>query len=404
LGAGRILLVIGGGIAAYKCLELIRRGRERGLEFRCVTTRAAEQFVTPLSLEALSGNRVWRDLFTLGEEAEMGHIRLSREADLVVVAPATADLLAKMANGHADDLASTLLLATDKPVLVAPAMNPRMWEHPATRRNVARLRADGIAFVGPEPGDMACGETGPGRMAEPGAILEAISALLAPAKKPLFGIRALVTSGPTHEPIDPVRFLANRSSGRQGHAIARALAEAGADVTLVTGPVSLPDPPHVRTVHVETAREMLEACLAALPVDVAVCAAAVCDWRPARAAAAKLKKREGAPPPILELEENPDILKTLATHPELRPRLVVGFAAETEDVVEQARAKLERKGCDWILANDVGPGTGVFGGDRNRILLVRRDGTVEAWPELDKLEVGRRLANLTAEQVGGAPQ
>jgi phosphopantothenoylcysteine decarboxylase/phosphopantothenate--cysteine ligase len=404
LGAGRILLVIGGGIAAYKCLELIRRGRERGLEFRCVTTRAAEQFVTPLSLEALSGNRVWRDLFTLGEEAEMGHIRLSREADLVVVAPATADLLAKMANGHADDLASTLLLATDKPVLVAPAMNPRMWEHPATQRNVARLRADGIAFVGPEPGDMACGETGPGRMAEPGAILEAISALLAPAKKPLFGIRALVTSGPTHEPIDPVRFLANRSSGRQGHAIARALAEAGADVTLVTGPVSLPDPPHVRTVHVETAREMLEACLAALPVDVAVCAAAVCDWRPARAAAAKLKKREGAPPPILELEENPDILKTLATHPELRPRLVVGFAAETEDVVEQARAKLERKGCDWILANDVGPGTGVFGGDRNRILLVRRDGTVEAWPELDKLEVGRRLANLTAEQVGGAPQ
>ncbi len=400
----RILLVVGGGIAAYKCLELVRRGRERGLEFRCVTTRAAEQFVTPLSLEALSGNRVWRDLFTLGDEAEMGHIRLSREADLVVVAPATADLLAKMANGHADDLASTLLLATDKPVLVAPAMNPRMWEHPATQRNVARLRADGIGFVGPEPGDMACGETGSGRMAEPGTILEAIATLLAPAKTPLSGIRALVTSGPTHEPIDPVRFLANRSSGRQGHAIARALAEAGAEVTLVTGPVSLPDPPGVRTVHVETAREMLEACLAALPVDVAVCAAAVCDWRPARAAAAKLKKREGAPPPVLALEENPDILRTLATHPERRPRLVVGFAAETEDVVEQARAKLERKGCDWILANDVGPGTGVFGGDRNRILLVRRDGTVEAWPELDKLEVGRRLAKLIAEQVGGTPQ
>lgn len=400
----RILLVVGGGIAAYKCLELVRRGRERGLEFRCVTTRAAEQFVTPLSLEALSGNRVWRDLFTLGDEAEMGHIRLSREADLVVVAPATADLLAKMANGHADDLASTLLLATDKPVLVAPAMNPRMWEHPATQRNVARLRADGIGFVGPEPGDMACGETGSGRMAEPGTILEAIATLLAPAKTPLSGIRALVTSGPTHEPIDPVRFLANRSSGRQGHAIARALAEAGAEVTLVTGPVSLPDPPGVRTVHVETAREMLEACLAALPVDVAVCAAAVCDWRPARVAAAKLKKREGAPPPVLALEENPDILRTLATHPERRPRLVVGFAAETEDVVEQARAKLERKGCDWILANDVGPGTGVFGGDRNRILLVRRDGTVEAWPELDKLEVGRRLAKLIAEQVGGAPQ
>lgn len=400
----RILLVLGGGIAAYKCLELIRRGRERGLEFRCVTTRAAERFVTPLSLESLAGSRVWRDLFALGDEAEMGHIRLSREADLVVVAPATADLLAKMANGHADDLASTLLLATDKPVLVAPAMNPRMWEHPATRRNVARLREDGVAFVGPEPGDMACGETGLGRMAEPPAILDAILAILEPGGRPLAGRRALVTSGPTREPIDPVRFLANRSSGRQGHAIARALAEAGAEVTLVTGPVALPDPPGVRTVHVETARQMLEACLAALPVDVAVCAAAVCDWRPARTAAAKLKKREGAPPPVLELEENPDILRTIATHPELRPKLVIGFAAETEDVVEQARTKLARKGCDWILANDVGPDTGVFGGEHNRIVLVRRDGEVDAWPELDKLEVGRRLANLIAGQLGGAPQ
>lgn len=399
----RILLVVGGGIAAYKCLELIRRGRERGLEFRCVTTRAAEQFVTPLSLESLAGSRVWRDLFTLGEEAEMGHIRLSREADLVVVAPATADLLAKMANGHADDLASTLLLATDKPVLVAPAMNPRMWAHPATQRNVAQLHQDGIAFVGPEFGDMACGETGPGRMAEPDAILAAILALLEPKERPLAGRRALVTSGPTHEPIDPVRFLANRSSGRQGHAIARALAEAGADVTLVTGPVALPDPPGVRTLHVETAREMLAACLAALPVDVAVCAAAVCDWRPARTAASKLKKREGEPPPVLELEENPDILQTLATHPQLRPRLVIGFAAETEEVAARALAKLERKGCDWILANDVGPGTGVFGGERNRILLVGRDGRIEAWPELDKLEVGRRLAKLIAGQLGGAP-
>lgn len=404
MGGGRILLIIGGGIAAYKCLELIRRGRERGLAFRCVMTRAAEHFVTPLALEALSGNRVWRDLFALNEEAEMGHIRLSREADLLVVAPATADLLAKMAGGHGDDLASTLLLATDKPVLAAPAMNPRMWEHPATQRNVAQLRADGVAFVGPEPGDMACGESGLGRMAEPETILQAIFALLKPRAQPLAGLRALVTSGPTYEPLDPVRFLANRSSGRQGHAIACALAEAGAAVTLVTGPVSLPDPPGVRTVHVETAREMLEACLAALPVDVAVCAAAVCDWRPAQVAAAKLKKREGAPPPCLELEENPDILRALATHPEMRPRLVIGFAAETEAIVEQAREKLLRKGCDWILANDVGPGTGVFGGSRNRIWLVRREGPIEAWPELEKLEVGRRLANLIAEQVGGAPE
>ncbi|GBD42633.1 Coenzyme A biosynthesis bifunctional protein CoaBC [bacterium HR40] len=398
----RILLVVGGGIAAYKCLELIRRGRERGLTFRCVTTRAAEQFVTPLALESLSGHRVWRDLFALGEEAEMGHIRLSRDADLVVVAPATADLLAKMANGHADDLASTLLLATDKPVLAAPAMNPRMWEHPATRRNVAQLRTDGVAFVGPEPGELACGEQGFGRMAEPQAILEAIEALLAPRAKPLAGVRALVTSGPTHEPIDPVRYLANRSSGRQGHAIAAALAEAGAEVELVTGPVALADPPGVRTEHVETAREMLERCLDALPVDVAVCAAAVCDWRPARTAASKLKKEEGCPPPVLELEENPDILRTLATHPRSRPRLVIGFAAETGDVLAMARSKLARKNCDWILANDVSPGSGVFGGERNRILWLRRDGTIEAWPELDKLEVGRRLAKLIAEELGGA--
>ncbi len=396
----RILLVVTGGIAAYKCLELIRRGRERGLEFRCVTTRAAEQFVTPLALAALSGHPVHRELFSLTEEAEMGHIRLAREADLVVVAPASADFLAKMANGHADDLASTLLLATDRPVLVAPAMNPRMWDHPATRRNVERLRADGVHLVGPEPGDMACGEEGVGRMAEPATILAAIEALLADGDRPLAGIRALVTSGPTREPLDPVRFLSNRSSGRQGHAIAEALARAGAEVVLVTGPVCLPDPPGVRTVHVETAREMLEACLAALPVEVAVCAAAVADWRPARTAADKLKKRPGAPPPVLELEENPDILATLAARGADRPRLVVGFAAETGRVVEHAHAKLARKGCDLLLANDVGPGSGVLGGARNRILVVAPDGTVEPWPELDKREVARRVAALVAARLG----
>ncbi len=398
----RILLIVTGGIAAYKCLELIRRGRERGLRFRCVTTRAAERFVTPLALAALSGHPVHRELFSLTEEAEMGHIRLAREADLVVVAPASADFLAKMANGHADDLASTLLLATDRPVLVAPAMNPRMWAHPATRRNVARLRADGIHLVGPEPGDMACGEEGVGRMAEPATILAAIEALLEDGRRPLAGVRALVTSGPTREPLDPVRFLSNRSSGRQGHAIAEALARAGAEVVLVTGPVCLPDPPGVRTVHVETAREMLEACLAALPVEVAVCAAAVADWRPARIAKDKLKKRPGAPPPVLELEENPDILATLAARGTDRPRLVIGFAAETERVVEHARAKLTRKGCDLVLANEVGPASGVLGGPRNRILVVAPDGTVEPWPELDKREVARRVAELVAARLGTA--
>ena len=396
----RVLLVIGGGIAAYKCLELIRRLVERGIAVRCVLTRAAKELVSPLTVAALSGERVYDELFSLTDEAEMGHIRLAREADLVLVAPATADLLAKMANGLADDLASTLLLATDRPVLVAPAMNPVMWAHPATRRNLARLVADGIGVIGPAEGDMACGETGPGRLVEPRELLEAVLARLAPEGRPLAGLRALVTSGPTREPIDPVRFLANRSSGRQGHAIAKALADAGAEVTLVSGPVAIPDPPGVRTVHVETAREMLEACLRALPVEVAVCAAAVADWRPETAPEQKIKKEPGAPPPVLRLVENPDILATLARHPTARPRLVVGFAAETGDLEAKARTKRAEKGCDWILANDVSEGTGVFGGARNRILLLTGEGPADAWPELAKEEVARRLVERVAGVLG----
>jgi phosphopantothenoylcysteine decarboxylase/phosphopantothenate--cysteine ligase len=396
----RVLLVIGGGIAAYKCLELIRRLVERGIAVRCVLTRAAKELVSPLTVAALSGERVYDELFSLTDEAEMGHIRLAREADLVLVAPATADLLAKMANGLADDLASTLLLATDRPVLVAPAMNPVMWAHPATRRNLARLVADGIGVIGPAEGDMACGETGPGRLVEPRELLDAVLARLEPEGRPLSGLRALVTSGPTREPIDPVRFLANRSSGRQGHAIAKALADAGAEVTLVSGPVAIPDPAGVRTVHVETAREMLEACLGALPVEVAVCAAAVADWRPETAPEQKIKKEPGAPPPVLRLVENPDILATLARHPTARPRLVVGFAAETGDLEAKARTKRAEKGCDWILANDVSEGTGVFGGARNRILLLTGEGPAEAWPELAKEEVARRLVERVAGVLG----
>ena len=398
----RVLLIIGGGIAAYKCLELIRRGRERGLAFRCVLTAAASQFVTPLSVASLSGEKVYDQLFSLTDEAEMGHIRLSREADLVVVAPATADLMAKMAAGLADDLASTLLLASDKPVLIAPAMNPQMWSHPATRRNLARLIGDGVRIVGPNPGDMACGEFGSGRMAEPHEILAAIGSLLDAGERPLRGRRALVTSGPTREPLDPVRYLSNHSSGRQGHAIARALAEAGAAVTLVSGPVQEPDPPGVTVVRVETATEMLAAAEAALPVDIAVCAAAVADWRPAVAPDAKIKKRDGAPPPVIELVENPDILRTLSAG-ERRPGLVIGFAAETGDLEAKARAKLARKGCDWILANDVSPGTSVFGGARNQVLLLTGEGAAEAWPELDKLALARRLADRVAEHFTNAP-
>jgi phosphopantothenoylcysteine decarboxylase/phosphopantothenate--cysteine ligase len=396
----RLLLVIGGGIAAYKSLELIRRARERGWAVRCVLTSAATQLVTPLSVASLSGDKVYSELFSLTDEAEMGHIRLSREADLVVVAPATADLLAKMAQGHADDLASTLLLATDKPVLVAPAMNPFMWAHPATRRNVARLVADGVRFVGPNPGDMACGEVGDGRMAEPQEILAAIDAVRAAAPCALTGRRALVTSGPTREAIDPVRYLSNHSSGKQGHAIAVALRDAGAAVTLVSGPVALPDPAGMDVVHVESAREMLAACERALPVDVAVCAAAVADWRPAGVSGSKLKKEDGAPA-VLELVENPDILRTLAGRSELRPALVVGFAAETDDLLAHAEAKLARKGCDWLVANRVGPGTDTFGGNTNSVHLLRRGRAPEAWPPMSKAAVGVRLAAAIAEELVG---
>ena len=399
---GRVLLIIGGGIAAYKCLDLIRRGRERGLSFRCVMTGAAAQFVTPLAVAGLAGEKVYQDLFSLTDEAEMGHIRLSREADLVVVAPATADLMAKMAAGLADDLASTLLLASDKPILIAPAMNPQMWGHPATRRNLARLAGDGVLQVGPNPGDMACGEVGAGRMAEPHEILDAIERALAPRPQPLRGRRAVVTSGPTREPLDPVRYLSNHSSGRQGHAIARALVEAGAEVTLVSGPVGEPDPPGARVIRIESAREMLAAVEAALPADIAVFAAAVADWRPAALPAEKIKKRQGEAPPAIALVENPDILGSVARGPR-RPGLVVGFAAETGDLEAKARAKLARKGCDWLLANDVSPGSGVFGGERNRILLLTGDGPAEVWPELDKLAVARRLVARIEVLLGGEP-
>jgi phosphopantothenoylcysteine decarboxylase/phosphopantothenate--cysteine ligase len=395
----RILLIIGAGIAAYKVLELIRRGRERGLSFRCILTAGGQEFVTPLSLATLSGEKVFTELFSLTDEAEIGHIRLSREADLVVVAPATADRLAKMANGLADDLASTVLLATDKPVLVAPAMNPFMWAHAATVRNVERLQADGVRFVGPNGGDMACGEEGAGRLAEPAEILAAIFDLLEPAARPLVGLRAVVTSGPTHEPLDPVRFIGNRSSGRQGHAIASALADAGAAVTLVTGPVALPDPRGTVTQHVTTAREMLAAVEACLPADIAIFAAAVADWRPAVEATRKLKKSDRNSAPTIELVENPDVLRLIARRQGDRPRLVIGFAAETGDLESNAAAKLDRKGCDWILANDVSPETGVFGGARNRVLLLGRDGTREAWPLLDKEELARRLVARIAAQL-----
>lgn len=386
----RILLIIGGGIAAYKSLDLIRRLKERGYGVRAILTRAGAEFITPLSVSALSRERVFTDLFSLTDEADIGHIELSRSADLVVVAPATADLLAKMAGGHADDLASTALLATDKPVLVAPAMNPRMWQHPATRRNMALLEADGVAVVGPNEGAMAeRGEFGPGRMAEPLEIVAAIERLLGGRDLPLAGRHVLVTSGPTHEPIDPVRYIANRSSGRQGHAIAAAAAAAGARVTLVSGPVSIAPPAGVTTVAVETAREMLAAVEAALPADAAVFAAAVADWRTAGEATQKMKKT-GKGVPQLALVENPDILATIAQRTEGRPQLVVGFAAETANVVEHARQKRLRKGCDWIVANDVRPGTGVMGGRHNTVHLVTAEG-VEDWPTMDKDEVARRL-------------
>ncbi len=394
-GASRILLIIGGGIAAYKALDLIRRLRERGHAVTPVLTRAGAQFVTPLSVSALAGRRVFSDLFDLTDEAEMGHIELSRSADLIVVAPATADLMAKMAQGHADDLASTLLLATDTPVLLAPAMNVRMWQHPATQRNRATLRADGIGFVGPNEGDMACGEHGPGRMAEVPEILAAITAALADG--PLKGRRVLVTSGPTHEPIDPVRYIANRSSGAQGTAIARALVALGAEVVFVTGPATVPPPDGAEVVRVETAREMLAAVEGALPVDAAIFAAAVADWRMANASDRKMKKTAGGLP-VLEFAENPDILATVSQMTKGRPPLVVGFAAETHDVLDNATAKHARKGCDWIVANDVSHATGIMGGTENAVTLVTGDG-VESWPRMSKAEVAARLAERIARAL-----
>ncbi len=392
----RILLIIGGGIAAYKTLELIRLLRGEGAQVVPVLTRAGEQFVTPLSVAALAGNPLHRDLFDLTTEAEMGHIQLSRAADLVVVAPCTADLMAKMAGGHADDLASTLLMATDKRVLIAPAMNVRMWDHPATRRNLATLRGDGILTVGPDHGDMACGEHGPGRMAEPRAILAAIDAALGGG--PLAGRHVLVTSGPTHEPIDPVRYIANRSSGAQGAALAAALRDLGARVSFITGPATVPPPAGVTVIRVETARQMLDAVEAALPADAAVMAAAVADWRVANEAMQKMKKGASGLP-VLTFAENPDILATLSRHAR-RPGLVVGFAAETENVVDHARAKRERKGCDWIVANDVSPATGIMGGTENAVHLVTAD-SVEDWPRLPKAEVAQRLAARIAAELMG---
>lgn len=397
----RILLIIGGGIAAYKCLDLIRRLRERGHSVRTVMTASAQQFITPLAVGAISGDRVFTDLFDRADEHDVGHIRLSREADLVVVAPATADLLAKMACGLADDLASAVLLATDKPVLVAPAMNPRMWLNPATKRNVATLQADGIHFVGPNVGEMAeQGEAGPGRMAEPLEIVAAIEALLRKSDPdlPLAGRHVVVTSGPTHEPIDPVRYIANRSSGKQGHAIAQAAAELGARVTLVSGPVALPDPPGVQVVHVETAQQMLEAVRAALPADVGIFAAAVADWRVANASQQKIKKDKSSGTPTLKFVENPDILKTISERGPMRPGLVIGFAAETENVVELAIKKRRAKGCDWIVANDVSAEGGAMGGDRNTVHLITAQGT-ESWPPMAKIEVARRLVERAAEHL-----
>ncbi len=413
----RVLLIIGGGIAAYKTLELIRRLRERGFFVRVTMTEAAKQFVTKLSVESLAGNKVFDDLFALTDEATMGHIELSRDADLLVVAPATADLLAKMAHGLANDLASTLLLATDKKILVAPAMNVRMWLHPATQRNAATLQKDGVIFIGPEDGDMACGEFGPGRMSEPHAILAAIEQALAGEtsiaspenlEKPhgaaakLAGRRVIVTSGPTHEPIDPVRYIANRSSGKQGHAIAAAAAAAGADVVLVTGPVTLAAPSGVETIRVETARDMLEQVEAALPADIFIGVAAVADWRADEIAAEKIKKN---PKQMahLKLVENPDILATIGRRTKDRPSLVVGFAAETEELVGNAQAKLTAKNCDMIVANDVSHALGVLGGESNKVFILTHDGK-ESWPSMTKQEVAARLIARLGKMLAGAEQ
>ncbi len=397
----RVLLIIGGGIAAYKALDLIRRLRERGVRVRAILTKAGSEFITPLSVASLSGEKAYTELFSLTDEAEMGHIRLSREADLVLVAPATADLMASMAHGHARDLATTALLATDKPVMIAPSMNVQMWLHPATQRNLRTLEADGILRVGPGSGDLACGEVGDGRLAEVMDIVSAVdrffSAGTRKADQPLAGRRALVTAGPTHEPIDPVRYIANRSSGKQGYAIAQALAALGAETTLVSGPTTLPDPEHVFTVRVESAREMLAACEAALPADVAVCVAAVADWRTSDDARQKIKKTGGGPP-TLTLVENPDILAGLSARANDRPRLVVGFAAETQNVIAYAQDKRAKKGCDWIVANDVSPATGIMGGDDNTVHLVSAHG-VEDWPPASKTAVAERLARRIADHL-----
>ncbi len=405
-GAGnrRVLLIIGGGIAAYKSLDLIRRLKERGMTVRCILTAAAQEFITTLSAAALSGERAFTELFDAQTELDVGHIRLARDADLVIVAPATADLMARMAGGHADDLACAVLLATEQSVLIAPAMNPSMWEHPVTRRNLERLLADGVAVIGPNAGEMAeAGEAGRGRMAEPMEIVAAALPLLGQTGNSavLKGRRVLVTSGPTHEPIDPVRYIANRSSGKQGHAIAAAAAAAGADVTLVSGPVHVPDPAGVRTIKVETAREMLAAVTNALPADVAVFAAAVADWRVEQPKTGKIKKQTGDASPRLGLVENPDILATVASKSSLRPRLVIGFAAETDHVVENAKAKLARKGCDWIVANDVSADTGVMGGNRNTVHLVTARG-VESWPPQSKEAVAHALIARVADALAGA--
>jgi phosphopantothenoylcysteine decarboxylase / phosphopantothenate---cysteine ligase len=385
-----VLLIIGGGIAAYKTLELIRLLSKLSIGCRCILTRAAEEFVTPLSVASLSGDKVYTDLFSLTDEAEMGHIQLSRSADLVVVAPATADLMSKMASGMASDLATTALLATDKPVMIAPAMNVRMWQHPATQRNLQTLIGDGVMVVGPEDGDMACGEFGPGRLSEPEQIAKSINDFFEPdSAKPLRGRKILVTAGPTHEPIDPVRYIANRSSGKQGYAIADALAALGADVTLISGPTRLDASPKVTLRSVESAQEMLLACEETLPVDVAVFAAAVADWRVNNEASQKIKKQAGALPD-LSLTENPDILATVSGSTSNRPALVIGFAAETENIVENGKAKLRKKGCDWIVANDVSASTGTFGGEENQVFLLKGT-SAESWPKQSKQGVAKTL-------------
>lgn len=395
LGGFRILLIISGGIAAYKSLDLIRRLRERGAELRCVLTAGGAEFITPLSVASLSESPVYTDLWSLKDESEMGHIRLSRECDLIIIAPASANILAQMANGLASDLATTTLLAADKPILIAPAMNQMMWGHAATQANIATLRQRGVHQIGPGSGEMACGETGSGRMAEPLEIVAAATDLLR-GNGPLRGKRAIVTSGPTVEPLDPVRFISNRSSGKQGQAIAASLACAGAETIMISGPTGLAPPPGVKTIFVETAQEMLDACVNTLPADIAVCAAAVSDWRAADMAGQKLKKT-GNGPPSIALAENPDILASLSTRNDRRPALVVGFAAETENIIEHARAKIAKKGCDWLLANDVGGDTGTFGGDNNRIRFLTRDGRTEDWPDMRKTDVANELVNRIAQ-------